>query len=139
MGSKYQEAKDYLKDFADVRDMYNGYLPTYHYISEYKNSVDTLQELIDDNNKMQNEFDMLLDTNIQFEKENIKLEKELKDLKENYMSYQDMNSELQLYKRALDILIEFAEHKRRWYQVEGYSLKDTILYEAKLELESEKQ
>lgn len=52
---------------------------------------------------------------------------------------QELMGNLELYKKALDISIEFNEHKRIWYQVEGYSLKDTLVNEARLELESEKQ
>lgn len=46
-------------------------------VVDLQEAYSTLQELINNYNKMSNEFDMLLDTNEQFERENIKLEKAL--------------------------------------------------------------
>ncbi|MBQ0035544.1 MAG: hypothetical protein KBT35_01355 [Firmicutes bacterium] len=43
-----------------------------------------------------------------------------------------------LYKKALEICCEYAEHKRTWYQVEGYTLEETILDQARKELGNEK-
>lgn len=71
-----------------------------------------------------------------------KLEKENKGLRDScelkLATALNYKREREILEKALDIATEYAEHKRTWYRVEGYSLKETLMYEARKELENDK-
>ena len=88
----YQEA---------LEDIKNEHFLEYSNSKGFARRIDTLQKLI-------NEFDMLLDTNNQFEKQNIKLESERNYLVMDNASLIDKNNQLE---KALDMLLDLSVDK----------------------------
>lgn len=89
----YQEA---------LEDIKNEHFLEYSNFKGFARRIDTLQELIDNYNKMQNEFDMLLDTTNQFEKENTKLEKALDKACRLTIQNNNCESYISIYKGTRD-------------------------------------
>lgn len=116
-------------------------------LTSIKHKIDHIQDAIDscydiDDKEWKQEVEQadeeLSDIKLSyaFRVEDTRIIKELKDL----LGCQEDNlvKKVKELDKALDITIEYAEHKRTLYQVEGYSLKETVMNEAKEELENAK-
>lgn len=67
------------------------------------------------------------------------IRKILSKLAKSRETLQQAINELEIYKKALEIADEYYVGKRKWLYVEGYSFKETVLEQAKEELNDGKE